>query len=238
MLLKEIELDLPYIKDEARITQIQLEAKLDYDEAIKKDYALNWREKRRTFQLQTKCMTSMIERLMPKITTKDCWKIIIECVENANQDEFKNLLGVYVVQVEFDFHYFCQLDSEAKKVYVVSKITDSLNNLIRLVDFNIDAIVNTCIGIQEKKYINKWVAGKPVKNKCGYAQIQVSHEINEVILSILFMDLDMNIIKNVPFIVTLPDERSYSQYLGKLMWNSEREIVVVTKSCGNYYVSM
>lgn len=238
MLLKEIELDLPYIKDEARITQIQLEAKLDYDEAIKKDYALNWREKRRIFQLQTKCMTSMIERLMPKITTKDCWKIIIECVENANQDEFKNLLGVYVVQVEFDFHYFCQLESEAKKVYVVSKITDSLNNLICLVDFNIDAIINTCIGIQEKKYINKWVAGKPVKNKCGYAQIQVSHEINEVILSILFMDLDMNIIKNVPFIVTLPDERSYSQYLGKLMWNSEREIVVVTKSYGNYYVSM
>ena len=70
MVLKEIEMDLPYVRD---INPEQLS-----EDDIKLDYELNWKEKRRRFQLMTRCMTSMIERIIPRITTKDCWKILVE----------------------------------------------------------------------------------------------------------------------------------------------------------------
>ena len=70
MILKEIEMDLPYVRD---TNQEHLSA-----DAIKLAYELNWKEKRRQFQLMTRCMTSMLERIIPRINTKDCWKILIE----------------------------------------------------------------------------------------------------------------------------------------------------------------
>ncbi len=45
MILKEIEMDLPYVKDD---NQEYLSA-----DAIKSDYELNWKEKRRQIQLMT-----------------------------------------------------------------------------------------------------------------------------------------------------------------------------------------
>jgi len=51
-----------------------------------------WKEKRRQFQLMTRCMTSMLERIIPRITTKDCWKILIECVEKPSGNDCINLL--------------------------------------------------------------------------------------------------------------------------------------------------
>jgi len=55
---------------------------------------------------EKRCMTSMIERIMHPIITKDCWKILIECVENTPRNECINLLGVYSVQIIFDVNTF------------------------------------------------------------------------------------------------------------------------------------
>ena len=85
MVLKEIEMDLPYVRD---TNQEQLS-----EDDIKLDYELNWKGKRRQFQLMTRCMTSMIERIIPRTTTKDCWKILIECVENPSRKGIINLLS-------------------------------------------------------------------------------------------------------------------------------------------------
>lgn len=68
MILKEIEMDLPYVRD---TDQEYLSA-----EDIKLDYESNWKGKQRKFQLMTRCMTSIVERIIPRVTTKDCWKIL------------------------------------------------------------------------------------------------------------------------------------------------------------------
>lgn len=118
MILKEIEMDLPYVRD---INQEHLSA-----DAIKLDYELIWKEKRRQFQLMTRCMTSMLERIIPRITTKDCWKILIECVEKLSRNDCINLLGVYSVQVLFDINMFWEMNSLEKKKYVVNKIGEAI----------------------------------------------------------------------------------------------------------------
>lgn len=115
MRLKELELDLPYCKNEEFIRQIQENENIKYTDAVKQDYRLNWKQKRRDFQLMTRSMTSFVERVMKPVDTKDCWKIVIECVDGSAENGFKNLLGVYCIQIEFEFKKFQNLDVKQKK---------------------------------------------------------------------------------------------------------------------------
>lgn len=94
MKLKEVELDMPYQKNEDFICRMQEDKAISYQEAAKMDYELHWKQKRREIQLMTRCMTSMLERIMQPVVTKDCWKIIIECVENLQKgSDYTNLQG-------------------------------------------------------------------------------------------------------------------------------------------------
>ena len=50
MILKEIAMDLPYKKDEKRIKKIQEASGINYAEAVKRDYDLNWNEKKKQYK--------------------------------------------------------------------------------------------------------------------------------------------------------------------------------------------
>lgn len=95
MKLKEIQMDLPFIYSDD----------ISNDESVKL-YQTTWKNKRREFQLISRCMTSMIERLMPSINTKNYWKIIIECVEGTPKAEGIYMPEILFVQVLFDIECF------------------------------------------------------------------------------------------------------------------------------------
>lgn len=78
--LKAFDLDLPYIIDDENVESIMKEENCEYDD---EDYELNWKWKRRSFSLETRCITAMFERLIGKQKTKDCWKILVDCVMNG-----------------------------------------------------------------------------------------------------------------------------------------------------------
>lgn len=91
------------------------ERNCEYHVATKFDYDLNWKEKRRSFSLETRCVTAMYERLFVKMKTVDCWKILIECVETINEERILNLSGVVSVQVEYSINDFNSLSDYEKK---------------------------------------------------------------------------------------------------------------------------
>lgn len=227
MILKEIEMDLPYVRD---INQEQLSA-----DAIKLDYELNWKEKRRQFQLMTRCMTSMIERIIPHINTKDCWKILIECVEKPSRKECINLLGVYSVQVLFDINMFWEMNSFEKKKYVVNKIREATRIIARSNFFDVEEIENACNKVVDSNYVNEWYWNKPVKSKQMSVQVKVLHEVESANIYLVFRDSVKNVNKEIFLVADIPDERAYSKYLGKLEWISVGTARLSTKN-GEYFV--
>ena len=227
MILKEIEMDLPYVRDD---NQEHLS-----DDAIKLDYELNWKEKRRQIQLMTRCMTSMIERIIPRITTKDCWKILIECVEKPLRNEGINLLGVYSVQVFFDINKFLAMNSLEKKQYVVDKIREGISKLSQYNSFDVEEIQKACNKIVDSNYVNEWFWNKPVKSKKVSVQIKVLHEVENVSIYMVFKDSIKNVCEEKFLVEDIPDERVYSKYLGKLEWISVRTARLSTKN-GEYFV--
>lgn len=82
MKLKEFELDCPYVRDEKFIYQL-LKQGYDYENAVKFDYKQNFQTKRIAFRNQTRCITSMVERLCGEIITDDYWKITVNCIKAA-----------------------------------------------------------------------------------------------------------------------------------------------------------
>ena len=94
MKLQYFELDKPYMENQQRIEELMDSAALTYEEARIEDYRQNWKDLRRAFVYESKCMTSMVERLFKPVVTKDCWKIIVECVDTISNPAIMNLLGV------------------------------------------------------------------------------------------------------------------------------------------------
>lgn len=230
MILKEIEMDLPYERNESRIKNSQITETMDYDTAVKMDYNLYWKDKRRAFQLSTRCMTSMVERLISPIITADCWKILIECVNIPEENVVKNFLGVYVVQVQFDYEkYIISTDFEKKKI-IISEIVKATNIVSQETGMDLEEVRHACYQIQKIGFVNEWLWGNSKKNKDNYVQIKVRHEVEEVLIFMIFMDKKKNIIKEIKLVSTVPDEREYSRYLGKLKWVSDNEAVLIAKN--------
>ena len=227
MLLKEIEMDLPYVRD------LDPEG-LSADE-IRSDYELNWKEKRRQFQLMTRCMTSMIERIIPRITTEDCWKILIECVQKPSRKDVLNLLGVYSVQVPFDINKFWEMNSSEKKKYVVARIREAVRLVAQSSSFEAEAIEKACKKVEEANYVNEWYWSQPVKCKQRSVQVKVLHEVEHVTISLVFKDSINNISKEKMLVSDIPDERVYNKYFGKLEWISDETAQLSTKS-GEYFI--
>ena len=228
MRLKEIELDLPYQKNVQYIKELQILENIEYTDATKRDYEVNWKKIRREFQLRTKCITSMIERIMNPMYTKDCWKILIECVDGNVEKYYKNLLGVYVVQVPFDKQDFFASTAFEQKKKVIDTVLQAICQLDEMVDFDLVTIRNACESVVAKNYYNEWYWNKPVyfEDKC--AVIKIIHEISDVKICIEIKK-DNVLIREKILLTTLPDERVYSIALGKIQWMSKNEVALITK---------
>lgn len=226
MKLSEVEMDLPYQKDEVFIRTVQKNAAIEYQKALRMDYELNWKEKRREFQLMTKCMTSMIERIMKPIITKDCWKILIECVSNQENRGYRNLLGVYTIQVQINLDIFYSVSDYVKKKMIIDIILEGIQRLSSSVDFELSSITCACIDIANGGYLNEWLWGRKKVSK-KTARIKVQHEIHIVNIFMIFFDEKNMVMKEELIISAVPDERAYGKYLGKLISISKDTVALI-----------
>ncbi|HHY73855.1 MAG TPA: hypothetical protein GX497_11690 [Bacillus bacterium] len=230
--LKEFDLDLPYLVNEAKIQSIMKDRGCSYQEATKFDYEQNWKELRRSFRLETRCMTSMFERLFGKLKTEDCWKILVECVSDIKEERVLNFSGVCTVQVKFGVNDFLESDEYNKKVATLELLIQGIRKVVQKYGWNEDSFNHVYSLIKETQYINEWVWKKPVKSPDGkyVAEVICQHNIKSMDISILVKEKGgSQAIKKNSIISELPDEFAYAKHLGQLQWLSNFEVVLINK---------
>lgn len=238
MILDEFDLDLPYVENKENIKEIINLQNCSYSEAIKIDYANTWKQKRRNFNLETRCITSMFERLLNKFKTDDCEKIIVECVDKLNSDNIINHLGVYIAQIEFDYDNFIKKSNYEKKVEALKLLMLGITKVAKLKSWDI----NTFKEVEDKiillNYVNEWDFKKPVKspNKKYTAEVLCKHEVDKFEISLMIKDLNQNIIK-YNSLIKEPNEFAYAQYLGKVEWVDNNNICLYDKK-GNTAITI
>lgn len=230
MYLNQFELDLKYVSDEQKILSIMDEHKCLYEDAIKIDYNNNWKEKRRKFSLETRTITAMFERIFGKMQTKDCKKILIECITSIKDKRVLNFSGIYTVQVKFDYDNFISCDDYEKKQKTLELLMKGIQIIGQQEGWKIEPFEIAFSKICEANYINEWIWKKRVRSldKNYSAMILCQHEVKLINLYIIIFDKNNIEIDRKLLISELPHEFAYAKHLGQLKWISNDEINLVS----------
>lgn len=231
MFLKEFDLDLPYIPDENKIIAIMNEKNYLRNEATKLDYEKNWKDKRHKFRLETRNISAMFERLFDKMNTNDCWKILVECVDNIMEDRVLNFTGVNTVQVKFNYNKFSASDDYQKKQKTLDLLMEGIKIVAKNENWNIEPFETVYSKICEANYTNEWVWKKPVKSagKKFSAEVLCQHGVESIEIYMVLRDKNGAELDRKKLISELPDEFAYANHLGEVKWLSDNEVALVNK---------
>lgn len=213
MKLRYFELDKPYVENQQRIEELMDSAALTYEEARIEDYRQNWKDLRRAFVYESKCMTSMVERLFKPVVTKDCWKIIVECVETISHPAIINLLGAYTVQVPFVFSSYESLSPLEQKKMLLGALIKGVRRVFLELSIPCSLIEDVVNEIEKNDYENSWEWKRKKIQSTTYS-IQVEHQLDKVDLFWKIEHKDKSIrqlIQSCP-----AHEMDYGAKLGKL----------------------
>ena len=213
MKLQYFELDKPYMENQQRIEELMDSAVLTYEQARIKDYRQNWKDLRRAFVYESKCMTSMVERLFKPVVTKDCWKIIVECVDTISNPAIMNLLGVDTVQGLFDCSSYETLSPLEQKKLLLEALVKGVKRVFQELSIPCSLIEDVVNEIEKNDYENsgEW---KRKKIQSTIFSIQVEHQLDKVELFWKIEHKDKSIrqlIQSCP-----AHEMDYGAKLGKL----------------------
>ena len=179
MKLQYFELDRPYVENQQRIEELIDLTTLTYEEARVEDYQQNWKDRRNAFIYESKCMTSMVERLFKPVITQDCWKIIVECVDTISNPAIMNLLGTYTVQVLFEFSSYETLSPLDQKKMLLEALLKGVRRVFQEFSIPCSLIEDIVSEIEKNDYDNSWEWKRKKIQSTTYS-IQVEHQLDKV----------------------------------------------------------
>lgn len=226
-------LDLPYIENKENIEFIINRRGCDRNEAIQIDYQMNWKEKRREFALQTRCITAFFERLFShNINNTNCQKILVECVPQVSEKFVVNFTGINTVQVECDYNLFLRQDNLNKKKLTLELLMTGIKQIASLKKWDMEPFELTYAKILDAKYKNEWVWKRFARSpdRSAVANVLLQHEVTEIDIYIVVSDNNGVETFRERIISELPDEYAYSGHLGEIKWTSNRKIILINKN--------
>ena len=183
MYLKQVGFYIKYSENIDIINEIMIENSCTYEEAIKIDYEKNWKSNKiRRFDLETRCIASMFERLLGKFKTDDCAKINIEIVENITKKNISSCMGIYTVQYKLDYNEFFLKSDEEKKKITLNIIRECIVKIVKEKNWNYEPFECIFNKIIESEYNNFWTTKKKFRspNKLYTGEVYFEHKVKEI----------------------------------------------------------
>lgn len=226
MYLRDIHLDLPYREDPEVLKEVMIQHNCSYEDAIKIDYNLNWKDLRRQFYLETRCMVSMFLRVLGRYKNKDCTKIVVDCVEEITRTTFNFAMGIGLVQYKLAPVDFFTKRNDEKKQIALQIIRGSVCTLAQDRGWDLAPLEEAFRKIEEAEYNNFYVYGKPVKSptKQYTAELYIEHQVEAIYFYAVIRNKEFGIVEKKLIVVESPSEWTYMGFLGKLVWSSKSEI--------------
>lgn len=238
MLLKYIDLDLPYNENKVFIKELIKKDNIEEADAIVIDYQENWKWKRMNFRDEVRCIAEMYIYNLGKFETKETKKVIIHCVTEISTHEVKTCDGFTEIEVELDFHTYSQLSNEDKKKLILEKLYEGVTKVAQYYQWNLDLFKDAYHSIVEKHYKNEYVWKKKSSPSRKYtAEIFCQHEIDKYVIKMNIKTSDTDeLIKSEILITERPNEFAFVKHLGNLKWESNTKVVLLNKSRTNQWL--
>jgi hypothetical protein len=231
MILRDIDLDLPYKENRPLIEELINKQGIDEKDAIRLDYEMNWQEKRMKFRDEMRCIVGLYLRYLGKFRTLETKKIIINCVENINSNKIHTFDGFTEVEVEFDYSAYKNLDNEEKKKLLLEKLYEGVLKVTETYEWDKPMLKKTYQSVIESNYKNEYVWKQKASPSRKYrAEIFCQHEIDKYVVSMIIKTRDTNeLVKSEILFIERPHELAFVEHLGNLEWISNNEVILLNK---------
>jgi hypothetical protein len=216
MILREFDLDLPYVGES------------------KEDYQMNWKSKRMKFRDEIRCIASMAERYFKPIRYKTpySWKVMVDCYADVSQVRKTFIKSeVYKVSLGFDINkYFISPPFEKKKM-IYYALTEGIRKIVSEENWDSEPFETVFKKMLEENLINSYIWRKPLTSPNRYlkAEIICEHDLNEFRIIGTIKDRNGTELARKLFITEIPNEWDFHIHLGNLTWNSNDEVALLNK---------
>jgi hypothetical protein len=229
MILREFRLELHLPKNEIAIEQL-ISTGLSRTEAVIKDHEENGRKTSFKFRLESRCITSMYERLFHPIKA-EFWRLWVAGVpEKELEEKIYVSGGVCELQSPFDYEAYCLLTPFHKKVKALDLLYAGIVRVCEKYNWDIAPFRTVRDEIIESNYINHWFCGKAKKSpdRKHSAQVYLEHEPEAIYIYLIIKDREGISKKN--FLVSeIPDEFKYVELLGGLKWDGNKRVSLISR---------
>lgn len=188
------------------------------------------KEKIRTFQLQTRCIASLYQRLFPKFKTEDCWKVLVRCVNDVPKTQYRNIGGVYEPYITTDVESFFFLTDTDKKVWAFEHLKLGITELLKQTGWETKPFLETFQKVEQLNLQNVWL-WKTVRSpsRKHIAEIWVDHGVQSCVISLVVRERSGQEIKRQELIAELPSEWAYVRHLGILAWRGSNQVALINR---------
>jgi hypothetical protein len=228
ILLKDIDLDLPYQKNDGNIQKLMDMHSVTEAQAVRLDYEQNWKQKRILFRDQVRCIASLYTCLLGRFSTENTKKLIINCMEEPIDEVQTTRDGFTEVSVELNIESYLNLSNYEKKKMILEKIQDGV--MLAASEYSWDrGIFNRVHArIQELNYENEYVWKRKLSpSRKLSAEVFCEHDLDSFTATLIIKDNESGeMLKSKKVLQERPHELIFTQYLGELRWNSDQMVQI------------
>ncbi|MBT2739078.1 hypothetical protein [Bacillus sp. ISL-7] len=232
LLLRDIDLDLPYKENKAFIEELINNQALQENDAIRLDYEMNWKKKRINFRDEIRCIADLYLHHLGKYLTQETKKIMINCVERINSNKIQTCDGFTEIEVEFDFRTYTKCEKEEKKKFVLEKLYEGVLKVAETYEWEVPMLKQAYQNVIESNYKNEYVWKQKASPSRKYtAEIFCQHEIDKYTVTMNIKSRDTNeSVKSEILFIERPNGFAFVKHLGDLKWISNTEVILLNKN--------
>lgn len=185
---------------------------------------------RRMFDLQTRSITSLYERLFPKYKTTECWKVLVNCVNDTPTTQYRNIGGVYELDIIADIATFFSLTDIEKKVWAFEYLKLGIIGILKQTGWETELFMKTFQKVEQLNLRNVWL-WKAVHSPSGklVAELWIDHNVQSCVISLVVRDRSGQEIKRQELITDLPSEWAFVRHLGIVTWRGSNQVALVNR---------
>jgi Protein of unknown function (DUF4240) len=196
---------------------------------------------RHEFRLQTRCITRLYERCFPGLAVDKAWKVLVECVERVEQPETRDLLGVFVTQVPFDWAGWQIAAPLERKKMTLAGLQEGVRRVVAEKRWPSAPFEQAFEGVVARGYVNDltWPdRPKASPDRRHKACLFCVHDMDMFRAWLVISDKNGREVAREPAFDVLPSDHAFDAKMGRLEWRSNDRVVLLGKRDGKEVKSM
>ena len=191
------------------------------------------KDERHAFRLQTRFLTSSVERKFePFLNDVGAWKVLVEVVPTVTKSRSRNLLGVLTTQVVGDAANYVTMKRGERERLALDWLIAGVKNVFSEYGWSTGEIEASVQSVVDEGFRNVlvWKEGVLNATKSASADVVVESDDEQAKIVVMFRTPGSEQVQTSTLCVRPPSEFAFVPCLGKLKWLDDDTVELTSRS--------